>query len=100
MPSLDRALADIPEDTPRFVFTVFQPRADGMVIAELVLSSEWRSWSRKQARAARLLRAECGYDLREFTDETWMPFDVRLPERPKARRLVCGQCRNDGVDET
>lgn len=23
----------------------------------------------------------------------------RLPERPKARRRVCGQCRNDGLDE-
>lgn len=28
-----------------------------------------------------------------------MPFDIRLPERPKARRLVCGQCCNDGLDK-
>lgn len=27
-----------------------------------------------------------------------MPFDIRVPERSKARRLVCGAA-NDGVDE-
>ncbi|MFJ9822519.1 hypothetical protein ACIRU3_46435 [Streptomyces sp. NPDC101151] len=27
------------------------------------------------------------------------PFDVRLPEQPMRRRLVYGQCCNDGVDE-
>ncbi|XIE81617.1 hypothetical protein AB6O49_34595 [Streptomyces sp. SBR177] len=48
---------------------------------------------------ARLVCAECDYDLREFTDESGLPYDVRLPEQPKKRRLVCGQCCNDGVDE-
>ncbi|MFD7607415.1 hypothetical protein [Streptomyces mirabilis] len=50
----------------------------------------------EEAGAARLVCAECEYDLREFKDENRMPFDVCLPERPKARRLVCGQCCNDG----
>ncbi|MDX3618927.1 hypothetical protein [Streptomyces europaeiscabiei] len=99
MPSMEQTVADIPEDAPHWDFTVFQPRADGMAIAKLALSAEWPAWSKKQARAARLVCAECDYDLREFKDETRMPFDVRLPERPKARRLVCGQCCNDGVDE-
>ncbi|WP_405691125.1 hypothetical protein [Streptomyces sp. NBC_00057] len=92
-------VASIPEEAPHWDFTVFQPRADGMVIAKLALSAEWPAWSKKQARAARLVCAECDYDLREFKDETGMPFDVRLPERPKARRLMCGQCCNDGVGE-
>ncbi|MEU6986402.1 hypothetical protein ABZ946_23685 [Streptomyces sp. NPDC046324] len=99
MPSLDQTVADLPEDAPHWDFTVFQPRVGGMAIAKLALSAEWPAWSKKQARAARLVCAECDYDLREFKDETRMPFDVRLPERPKARRLVCGQCCNNGVDE-
>ncbi|WP_393072204.1 DUF5753 domain-containing protein [Streptomyces sp. LN704] len=61
---------------------MFQPRAECMVIARLALSAEWPAWSKKQASAARLVCAECDYDLREFKDETRMPFDVRLPERP------------------
>ncbi|MFE3150036.1 MULTISPECIES: hypothetical protein [unclassified Streptomyces] len=98
MPSLERTVADIPEDAPRWDFTLFQPRADGMVIAKLALSAEWPSWSKKQARAARLVCAECDYDLRD-KDETRAPFDIRLPEQPKRRRLVCGQCCNNGLDE-
>ncbi|MFI1700423.1 hypothetical protein ACH419_31205 [Streptomyces bobili] len=99
MPSLEQTVADIPEDAPHWDFMVFQPRAEGMVIAKLALSADWPAWSKKQARAARLVCAECDYDLREFKDETRMPYDIRLPERPKARRLVCGQCCNDGLDE-
>jgi hypothetical protein len=99
MPSLQQTVADIPDNARGWDFPLFQPRADGMVIAHLALSAEWPSWSKKQARAARLVCAECDYDLREFKDETRLPFDIRLPERPKTRRLVCGQCCNDGVDE-
>ncbi|MEW5627172.1 hypothetical protein AB1388_11450 [Streptomyces hydrogenans] len=99
MPSLEQTVADIPEDAPGWDFTLFQPRAEGMAIAKLALSAEWPAWSKKQARAARLVCAECDYDLREFTDESRLPYDVRLPEQPKKRRLVCGQCCNDGVDE-
>ncbi|MFI1369749.1 hypothetical protein [Streptomyces griseochromogenes] len=61
-----------------------------MVIAKVALSTEWPPWSKKQARAARLVCAVCDYDRRQFKDETRMPFDIRLPERPKVRRLVCG----------
>lgn len=99
MPSLEQTIADIPEDAPGWDFTLFQPRAEGMAIAKLALSAEWPAWSKKQARAARLVCAECDYDLREFTDESRLPYDVRLPEQSKKRRLVCGQCCNDGVDE-
>lgn len=98
MPSLEQTVADIPEDASRWDFTLFQPRADGMIIAKLALSAEWPSWSKKQARAARLVCAECDYDLRD-KDETRAPFDIRLPEQPKRRRLVCGKCCNDGLDE-
>ncbi|MEV6408822.1 hypothetical protein AB0M58_38795 [Streptomyces bobili] len=99
MPSLEQTVADIPEDAPYWDFMVFQPRAEGMVLAKLALSAEWPGWTKKQARAARLVCAECDYDLREFKDETRMPYDIRLPGRPEARRLVCGQCCNDGLDE-
>ncbi|CAK7286446.1 hypothetical protein SGPA1_40706 [Streptomyces misionensis JCM 4497] len=99
MPSLEQTVADIPEGAPCWDFTLFQPRAEGMVIAKLALSAEWPSWSKKQARAARLVCAECDYDLHESKDETRLPFDIRLPEQPKRRRLVCGQCCNDGLDE-
>jgi hypothetical protein len=33
MPSLEQTIADLPEDAPHWDFTVFQPRADGMAIA-------------------------------------------------------------------
>lgn len=79
-------------------FPVFQPRADGMAIAILRLSAEWPAWSKKQARAARLVCAECDYDLRDKAEDR-APFDVRLPEQPKRRRLVCGKCCNEGLDE-
>ncbi|GAB1339797.1 hypothetical protein ACE1SV_63870 [Streptomyces sp. E-15] len=98
MPSLKQVIAEIPEDAPHWDFTVFQPRADGMVIAKLALSAEWPAWSKKQARAARLVCAECDYDLRDKAEDR-APFDVRLPEQPKRRRLVCGKCCNDGLDE-
>lgn len=98
MPSLEQVIADIPEDAPRWDFTIFQPRADGMAIAKLALSAEWPSWSKKQARAARLVCAECDYDLRDQAEDR-APYDIRLPEQPKRRRLVCGKCCNDGIDE-
>ncbi|MET8626304.1 hypothetical protein ABZW30_21540 [Kitasatospora sp. NPDC004669] len=90
MPSLEQTVADIAQDAPHWDFTVFQPRADDMAIANVALSTEWPAWSKKQARAARSVCAVCDYDRRWFKDETRMPFDIRLPERPKARRLVCG----------
>lgn len=99
MPPLEETVADIPEDAPRWDFTMLQRRAEDMVIAKLALSAEWPAWSKQQASAARLVCAECDYDLREFKDETRLPFDVRLPERPKARRPVCGRCCHDGLDE-
>lgn len=66
IPSLEQTVADIPEDAPHWDFTVFQPRADGMVIAKLALSAEWPAWSKKQARAARLV---CGQCCNDGTDE-------------------------------
>ncbi|MEE1737038.1 hypothetical protein PUR49_11080 [Streptomyces sp. BE147] len=98
MPSLKQTVADIPADAPHWDFTVFQPRANGMVTAIMRLSAEWPAWSKRQARAARLVCAECDYDLRD-KDETRAPYDIRLPEQPKRRRLVCGKCCNDGLDE-
>lgn len=98
MPSLEQVIADIPEDAPHWDFVVFQPRADCMAIAILQLSAEWPTWSKKQARAARLVCADCDYDLRDLAEDR-APYDVRLPEQPKRRRLVCGKCCNDGEDE-
>ncbi|WP_189870324.1 hypothetical protein [Streptomyces bluensis] len=99
MPSLEQTVTDIPEDAPGWDFILFQPRAEGMALAKLVLPTEWPAWSKKQTRAARLVCAECDYDLRDPEDETRLPYDVRLPDQPKRRRPVCGQCCNNGVDE-
>ncbi|MGW6487133.1 hypothetical protein [Streptomyces sp. NPDC055056] len=98
MPSLEQTIADIPDDAPHWNFAVFQPQADRMAIATLRLSAEWPAWSKKQARAARLVCAVCDYDLRDKAEDR-TPFDVRLPEQPKRRRLVCGQCCNNGLDD-
>nr|WTB28180.1 hypothetical protein OG781_00110 [Streptomyces sp. NBC_00830]WTB35903.1 hypothetical protein OG781_46475 [Streptomyces sp. NBC_00830] len=97
MPSLEQSIADLREDTPGWDFIVFQPGAEGMGIAKVALSAEWPAWSKKQARAARLVCAQCDYDLREPTDETRLPFDVRLPEHPKRRRLGPVLSRDHGV---
>jgi hypothetical protein len=43
--------------------------------------------------------AECGYDLRGRPDEDRLPYNIPLLEQPKKRRLVCGKCCNDGLDE-
>ncbi|MEU3923255.1 hypothetical protein [Streptomyces sp. NPDC029004] len=40
MPSLEKTVADIAYDAPHWDFTVFQPRADGMVIAKVALWTE------------------------------------------------------------
>ncbi|MFE7599871.1 hypothetical protein [Streptomyces sp. NPDC057494] len=63
MPSLEQTVADLPNDSPGWDFTLFQPRAEGIAIAKLALAAEWPAWSKKQARAARLVCAECDYDL-------------------------------------
>ncbi|MFH8224865.1 hypothetical protein ACH4C2_37900 [Streptomyces sp. NPDC018057] len=55
MPSLKETIGDIPDDAPRWIFPIFQPGPQGMVMCALALSAEWPSWSRKQARAARLV---------------------------------------------
>ena len=92
LPSLEEPITSIPDDCPGWAFAAFQPRAGGMATVNLALSADWPNWSTKQARAAGLLCAECGYDLRDRKDETRLPYDIRLPEQPKALRLVCGQC--------
>ncbi|MBL1102461.1 hypothetical protein [Streptomyces coffeae] len=99
MPSLKESIDDIPEDGPGWAFRLFQPRAEGMAICNLALSADWPTWSKKQARAAGLVCAECDYDLRQFKDEERLPYDIRLPERPKKRRLLCGQCCEHGLKE-
>lgn len=99
MPSLQEAVNDIPEECPGWGFPMCQPRADGMQPGTLALSADWPRWSKKQARAAGLVCAECDWDLRRITDELRLAVDVRLPDRPKKRRLVCAQCCDYGLDE-
>lgn len=99
MPSLKDTVGDIPDDCPGWAFRLFQPRAEGMAILNMALSADWPAWSKKQARAAGLVCAECDYDLRDFKDEARLPYDIRLPEQPNRRRLVCGQCCGDGDHE-
>ncbi|MEU6351622.1 hypothetical protein ABZ896_20140 [Streptomyces sp. NPDC047072] len=99
MASLKESIDAIPEGGPGWAFRLFQPHAEGMAIANLALSADWPTWSKKQAHAAGLVCAECGYDLREIKDEPRLPYDIRLPERPGSRRLLCGQCCAHGLVE-
>ncbi|MFE1190124.1 hypothetical protein [[Kitasatospora] papulosa] len=98
MPSLKKSVEQIPEDCPGWSFTMFQPRAEGMAVMGIALAADWPAWSEKQARAARLLCAECDYDLRQ-RDQERLPYYMPAPEKPNKLRLVCGQCCNDGLDE-
>ncbi|MEU9480781.1 hypothetical protein [Streptomyces sp. NPDC048191] len=99
MPSLKESIDNIPDDCPGWGFTIFEPKAEGMVLTGFALAADWPAWTEKQARAARLLCAECDYDLRQRDDEDRLPYNIPLPEKPNRLRLVCGRCCNDGLDE-
>lgn len=99
MPSLKELIDQIGDDWPGFDFCIFQPRADGMKLMGFALAADWPRWTDKQARAARLMCAECDYDLRQQEDENRLPYNIPLPEKPQRIRLVCGRCCNNGLDE-
>ncbi|MGW3308112.1 hypothetical protein ACWDG9_16180 [Streptomyces sp. NPDC001073] len=99
MPSLKVSIDSIPDEGPGWGFTIFQPKAEGMAVTDFALAADWPAWTEKQARAARLLCAECDYDLRQRDDENRLPYNIPPPEKPNRLRLVCGQCCNDGLDE-
>ncbi|MDQ0757446.1 hypothetical protein [Streptomyces canus] len=99
MPSLETYIDQITGDCPGFGFTIFEPRAEGMAVMQLALAADWPRWTNKQAGAMGLMCAQCGYDLRERHNEDRMPYNIPLAKQPKKRRLVCGQCCNDGVDK-
>lgn len=99
MPSLKERVEDIPEDCPGWTFMVCQPQPEGMAILSFALAADWPVWTRKQARAARLVCAECDFDLRKRDDEARVSYNISLPGKPSMTRLVCGTCCNHGVDE-
>jgi hypothetical protein len=80
---------------------IFQPRAEGRGHGGrgLRAGGGLARWTEKQARAARLLCAECDYDLGQRDDEERLPYNILLPEKPNKLRLVCGRCCNHGLDE-
>lgn len=98
MPSLQAHIDQTPEDAPGWSFLFFEPRPDGMAIIHLALAADWPRWTEKQAAAVGLMCAECGWDLRNMDDEH-CPYNIQLPGSPEKRRLVCGSCCNDGVEE-
>ncbi|MEU9546206.1 hypothetical protein [Streptomyces mirabilis] len=99
MPSLNKYIEQIPDGYSGFGFPFFEPRAEAMCVRHFALAADWPSWTAKQARAARLMCAECDYDLRQRDDEERLPYNIPLPEKPNRLRLVCGRCCNDGLDE-
>ncbi|MFF2404940.1 hypothetical protein [Streptomyces goshikiensis] len=99
MPSLKKSIDSIPEDCPGWGFMFFQPKAEGMALMGFALSADWPVWSQKQAQAARLLCAECAYDLRKGDDEDRLPYNIPAPDKPNRLRLVCGRCCNQGLDQ-
>lgn len=99
MPSLEQAVADIPEDAPAGASSCSSPAPRAWP------SPSW--CCRRSGPPGRRSRpAPRGWSARSATttcatpeDETRLPYDVRLPDQPKRRRPVCGQCCNNGVDE-
>ncbi len=70
-----------------------------MAITGFALAADWPVRTKKQARAARLLYAECDYVLRQHDDKDRLPYNIPLPEKLDKLRLVCGRCCNHGLDE-
>ncbi|MBX4178402.1 hypothetical protein [Streptomyces geysiriensis] len=99
MPSLKKSIDSLPDDCPGWGFMFFQPKAEGMALMGFALSADWPVWSEKQARAARLLCAECDWDLRRRDDEDRLPYNIPDPDKPNRLRLVCGRCCNQGLDQ-
>jgi hypothetical protein len=80
--SLEQIVVDVPRTPAAGDFSPLRLPARGMAARNLSLWAEWPVWSKKPARAAGLVCAQCDYDLREFKDENRLPFDVRHLERP------------------
>ncbi|MET8289877.1 hypothetical protein ABZV80_32315 [Streptomyces sp. NPDC005132] len=97
MPSLQQHI-DQTQDLPGWGFVMFEPRRDEVAIVHLALSADWPRWSAKQAATMGLMCANCGHDLLKV-DEDRSPYNIPLLETPKKRRLVCGTCCNDGLEE-
>ncbi|WP_405763614.1 hypothetical protein [Streptomyces sp. NBC_00045] len=57
----------------------------------------WPAWTAKQAEAMGLLCAECRFDLRTPGAERRLAYNI--PTQPDRRRLVCGDCCGNGLDE-
>ncbi|WP_412075635.1 hypothetical protein ACLF6K_06950 [Streptomyces xanthophaeus] len=98
MPSLQRHLDQIPADAWGFSFIYFKPRAEGMTTMLLsAFACEWPHRTEQQASAMGLMCAQCGYDLRRRQDDR-APYNIPLPAQPTRRRLLCGQCCNNGLE--
>lgn len=100
MPSLQKSIDRLPPDAPTFAFVYFEPQADSMLIMKTSgFAAEWPNWSDKQATAMGLMCAECGFDLRRTDADQRAAFNIPALVAPRRRRLVCGQCCNDGLDQ-
>ncbi|MFJ9412493.1 hypothetical protein [Streptomyces sp. NPDC101393] len=99
MPSIQQWIDHITDEWPGFAFTIFEPRAEGMAVLQLPFAADWPRWTPRQAASMALMCAECGHDLRDRQNGDRLPYNIPLPKQPTKRRLVCGRCCNDGLDE-
>lgn len=101
MPSLRARMDRVPPGMPGFCFFYWEPRPGGMAMVALFsLAAEWPLWTERQAAAMGLVCAGCGWDLRPGAGvDQRLVFNIPLPAEPGLRRLVCGPCCNDGLDE-
>lgn len=60
-------------------------------------AAEWPTWTAKQGEAMGLLCGQCRFDLRTRGVERRLTYN--LPTQPDRRRLVCGDCCGNGLDE-
>ncbi|MGW6308963.1 hypothetical protein ACWFRQ_09125 [Streptomyces niveus] len=81
MPSLEQTVADIPEDAPHWDFTVFQPRADGMVIAKLALSASCPAASARSSLSLWASPSVRNYSFRTSRSRPW----TRSPDGSSCR---------------
>jgi hypothetical protein len=99
MPSLQKRVEEVPQDSPFPKFVVFIAAGEGMQIGTLALASLWPWWTPKAAERMGLTCADCGWDLRQDEDERRGAY--RIPDRPAPGRVItlyCGDCCDHGLD--
>lgn len=97
MPSLAKAMEDVPEDAlDGKGFAFFEPQPGGMAVLRAAFAADFPWWTAKQAARMGLLCSVCGWDLRQRGPEGRAGY--RILGEDGRRRMFCGPCCNNGCD--